>query len=118
MPHREKLYSPDMVFDVQVNEVENGLDIPHRQLGIDRAPCGWSWPSTRAARRANEAFMLEGNDGGGVVVKGQHAGRIKGREQYFGRPPAAEHNYTAGKEGQHGPDGRLLYRLPDRIQHL
>ena len=47
--HREKLYGPDMVFDVQVNEVENGLDIHIVNSGIDRARCGWSWPSTRAA---------------------------------------------------------------------
>ena len=35
---REKLYGPDMVFDVQVNEVENGLAIHIVNSGIDRAP--------------------------------------------------------------------------------
>ena len=67
--HREKLYGPDMVFDVQVNEVENGLDIHIVNSGIDRAPLRVELAFNAGCRVENEHFMLEGNDGGGIVVK-------------------------------------------------
>ena len=62
--------------------------------------------------------MLEGNDGGGIVVKDGTLVASKGVNGISVGPCFAEHNYHRRQGGQHGPDGRLLYRLSDRIQHL
>ena len=68
--HREKLYRPrQWCLTVQVNEVENGLDIHIVNSGIDRAPLRVELAFNAGCRVENEHFMLEGNDGGGVVVK-------------------------------------------------
>ena len=100
--HREKLYGPDMVFDVQVNEVENGLDIHIVNSGIDRAPLRVELAFNAGCRVENEHFMLEGNDGGGVVVKDGTLVASKGVNGISVGPCFAEHNYTAGKEGSMG----------------
>lgn len=100
--HREKLYGPDMVFDVQVNEVENGLDIHIVNSGIDRAPLRVELAFNAGCRVENEHFMLEGNDGGGIVVKDGTLVASKGVNGISVGPCFAEHNYTAGKEGSMG----------------
>ena len=100
--HREKLYGPDMLFDVQVNEVENGLDIHIVNSGIDRAPLRVELAFNAGCRVENEHFMLEGNDGGGVVVKDGTLVASKGVNGISVGPCFAEHNYTAGKEGSMG----------------
>ena len=100
--HRKKLYGPDMVFDVQVNEVENGLDIHIVNSGIDRAPLRVELAFNAGCRVENEHFMLEGNDGGGVVVKDGTLVASKGVNGISVGPCFAEHNYTAGKEGSMG----------------
>ena len=53
-------------------------------------------------RVENEHFMLEGNDGGGVVVKDGTLVASKGVNGISVGPCFAEHNYTAGKEGSMG----------------
>lgn len=58
--HREKLYGPDMVFDVQVNEVENGLDIHIVNSGIDRAPLRVEAGLQRGLPRRERAFHARG----------------------------------------------------------
>ena len=92
----------DMVFDVQVNEVENGLDIHIVNSGIDRAPLRVELAFNAGCRVENEHFMLEGNDGGGVVVKDGTLVASKGVNGISVGPCFAEHNYTAGKEGSMG----------------
>ena len=69
---------------------------------IDRAPLRVELAFNAGCRVENEHFMLEGNDGGGVVVKDGTLVASKGVNGISVGPCFAEHNYTAGKEGSMG----------------
>jgi len=99
---RQKLYGPDMVFDVTVEEVENGLDVHIVNTGIDRAPLRVELAFDAGCRVETESFTLEGSDGGGVVVKQGTLTASKGTHAIQVGPCFGAHNYTAGKEGSLG----------------
>ena len=99
---RDKLYGPDMVFDVDVTEVENGIDVHIRNTGIDRAPLRVELAFDAGCRVETEHFSLDGAEGGGVVVRDGTLLAAKGRDAIQAGPCFAAHSYTAGKEGSLG----------------
>ncbi len=99
---RDKLYGPDMVFDVDVTEVENGIDVHIRNTGIDRAPLRVELAFDSGCRVETEHFSLDGAEGGGVVVRDGTLLASKGRDAIQAGPCFAAHSYTAGKEGSLG----------------
>lgn len=111
---RQKLYGPDMVFDVTVTEVENGIDVHIRNTGIDRAPLRVELAFDAGCRVETEAFTLDGADGSGVVAKQGTLTASKGDFAIQAGPCFGAHNYTAGKEGSLGRvDGCFTVYLTD-----
>lgn len=99
---RERLYGPDMIFDLAIREAENGLDIQIVNSGIDRAPLRIELAFNAGCRLENEHFMLDGSEGGSVVVKDGTLTASRGTRGIQVGPCFAAHNYTAGKEGSMG----------------
>lgn len=99
---RQLLHGPDMIFDVTVQEVADGVDVHIVNTGIDRAPLRVELAFDAGCRVETESFTLEGTDGGGVVVKNGTLTASKGTRAIQVGPCFGAHNYTAGKEGSLG----------------
>lgn len=99
---RDKLYGPDMIFDVEVTEVPDGIDVHIVNSGIDRAPLRVELAFDAGCRVETEHFTVSGDEGGAIVVKDGALTASKGSHGIAVGPCFATHAYTAGKEGSLG----------------
>ena len=99
---REKLHGPDLNFDVQVEEVQDGLDIHIKALGIDRAPIRVELAFDADTLVQSEAFTLEGVAGGYVTAKNGTVTVTKGDYAIEAGPAFGTHDFVAGKFGSEG----------------
>ena len=58
-----------MIFDVEVTEAENGIDVHIVNTGIDRAPLRVELAFDAGCRVETEHFAADGAEGGGIVAK-------------------------------------------------
>ncbi len=96
---RDKLYGPDMIFDIVIEEAENGIDVKIKTEGIDRAPLRVELAFDGGCRLESEHFIAEGVKGGGMVAKAGTVTATKGKYAITAGPGFGEHNYVAGKFG-------------------
>lgn len=105
---REKIYGPDMNFEVCIQKTENGIDVKFKVDGIDKAPIRIEAVFDSGARIESENFMVEGQPGGYIVAKSgmitvshkEHAIRIG---EAFGA-----HNFVTGKFGSEPVDSKCF----------
>ena len=57
---RAQLHGPDMIFDVEVTEAENGIDVHIVNTGIDRAPLRVELAFDAGCRVETEHFAADG----------------------------------------------------------
>ncbi len=99
---REKLHGPDLNFDIQVDEVEDGLDIHIKALGVDRAPIRVELAFDAGSTVQSEAFTVEGTAGGFVTAKQGAVTVTKGDYAIEAGPAFGTHDFIAGKFGSEG----------------
>lgn len=99
---REKLYGPDIMFEVLLTEAENGIDVRILTSGIDRAPLRVELAFDAGCRIESEHMIAEGIPGGGLVAKDGTITASKGGYAITAGPGFGRHNYTAGKFGSQG----------------
>ena len=99
---REKLHGPDLNFDVQIDEVEDGLDIHIKALGIDRAPIRVELAFDADSRVQSGSFALEGTAGNYIVAKDGYVTVTKGDYAIEAGPAFGTHEFVAGKFGSEG----------------
>ena len=99
---REKILGPDMIFDVSVDTVPDGIDLTIRTTGIDKAPLRLEISLDAGCTVETEHFMTEGIPGGGIVVKSGTLSASKGPDRIEIGPCFGEHHFTAGKFGSAG----------------
>lgn len=99
---RDKLYGPNMDFDIQITEVDGGLDIRLKTDGIDRAPLRLELAFDAGTRIESEHFIAEGIPGGGMVAKDGMVTAAKGDYAIEVGPAFGNHNFVAGKFGSEG----------------
>ncbi len=99
---RDKLYGPDMIFDVEITPVADGIDMNIKVSGIDKAPLRLEMSFDAGCRIESDAFTAEGINGGGMVVKSGTIEVSKGNDAIEIGPCFGNHNFTAGKFGSAG----------------
>ena len=99
---RDKLYGPDMIFDVEITPAEGGLDMKIKVSGIDQAPLRLEMSFDAGCRIESDSFTAEGIPGGGMVVKNGTITVSKGTDAIEIGPCFGVHNFTAGKFGSDG----------------
>ena len=96
---RAQLHGPDMIFDVEVTEAENGIDVHIVNTGIDRAPLRVELAFDAGCRVETEHFAADGAEGGGIVAKSGTLTASRGRYAIEAGPCFGAHGFTAGKFG-------------------
>lgn len=96
---REKLYGPDMVFDISVMPADDGIDVNIKVSGIDRAPLRVELSFDAGCRVESEGFCAEGNGGGAIIARQGTVTVSKGKDAIEVGPAFGTHSYTAGKFG-------------------
>ena len=101
---RELLTGPNLnlEFDVFVEEVEDGLDIHVKALGVDRAPIRVELAFDAGTEVRSEAFSVEGVAGGYVTAKQGMVTVTKGQYAIEAGPGFGTHDFIAGKFGSEG----------------
>ncbi len=99
---RDKLIGPDMIFDIDVMDVGDGIDLNIKVSGIDQAPLRLEMSFDAGCRVETDAFTAEGIPGGGMVVKNGTLTVTKGNDAIEIGPCFGTHNFTAGKFGSGG----------------
>lgn len=99
---RDKLYGPDMDFEIHMKELEDGLSIQIKTTGIDRAPLRLELAFDAGVRVESESFIAEGIPAGGMVAKSGMVTASKGDYAIEVGPAFGSHNFVAGKFGSEG----------------
>ena len=99
---REKILGPDMIFDVSIETVPDGIDLTIRTTGIDKAPLRLEISFDAGCRLETDSFQAEGIPGGGMIVKSGVLSASKGVDRIEIGPCFGTHSFTAGKFGSAG----------------
>ena len=99
---REKILGPDMIFDVTVETVAEGIDLTIRTTGIDKAPLRLEISFDGGCFLETDGFRAEGVPGGGMIVKNGTLLASKGQDAIEIGPCFGAHSFTAGKFGSAG----------------
>ena len=99
---REKILGPDMIFDVTVDTVPEGIDLTLRTTGIDKAPLRLEISFDAGCTLETDGFTTEGVPGGGMIVKRGTLSASKGDDCIEIGPCFGVHSFTAGKFGSAG----------------
>ncbi|HIX16264.1 MAG TPA: hypothetical protein H9740_11205 [Candidatus Hungatella pullicola] len=97
--NRKKLYGPDMIFDVMIEEVEEGIDVRIVNTGVDRAPLRVEMIFDCGCRVETEAFSIEGKGRSSIVAKSGTVTASKGRYAIEAGPCFGAHRFTSGMRG-------------------
>lgn len=96
---REKLYGPDLRFDVDIEEIKDGVSVHIKASGIDRAPLRLELAFDKGAVLETDGFFAEGNAGGFLIAKQGMLTAARGDYAIEAGPAFGAHNFTAGKFG-------------------
>lgn len=96
---REKIYGPNLIFDVSVATVPDGIDLTISTTGIDKAPLRLEISFDAGCTVETEHFMTEGLAGDAIVAKSGTLSASKGKDRIEIGPCFGAHNFTAGKFG-------------------
>lgn len=99
---RDKLYGPNMNFDVIVSEEEDGLNIRLKTTGIDRAPVRLELAFDKDVRIETKHFVTEGTSLGGIIAKDGYVTASKGEYAIEVGPAFGTHDFITGKFGSDG----------------
>lgn len=99
---RNKIYGPDLDFDVKVKEIEDGLEIKIRATGVDRAPLRLELAFDAGATILNDHFNIEGLAGECMIAKDGMITATKGDYAIEVGPAFYSHDFVAGKFGSEG----------------
>ena len=99
---RDKILGPDMIFDVCIDTVPDGIDLTIRTSGIDKAPLRLEISFDAGCFVETDAFRAEGIPGGGIIVKDGTLLASKGYDCIEIGPCFGTHSFTAGKFGSAG----------------
>lgn len=100
--NRNQLKGPNMEFDIQVEEIEDGIKVRIKTDGIDRAPLRLEVAFDKGTRIESNSFTAEGIAGGGMVAKEGMVTASKGEYAIEIGPAFGKHNFVAGKFGSEG----------------
>lgn len=96
---RNKIYGPDMNFEVIIHEVEGGIDVQIKVDGIDRAPLRIEMAFDSGTRIESDSFIAEGVCGGHIIAKHGMVTASKGNHAIQVGPAFGKHNFVSGKFG-------------------
>lgn len=99
---RNKLSEPDLNFNVQVTEVEDGLDINIKADGIDRAPVRIEFAFDSGTQIESDSFTVEGTAGAYLTAKQGMVTASKGDYAIEVGPAFGTHDFVGGKFGSEG----------------
>ena len=99
---RDKIYGPDMIFDVTVTPVADGIDLTVKTTGIDKAPLRLEFSFDAGCTLETDGFKADGIPGGGMIVQSGTLLACKGRDAIELGPCFGTHSFTAGKFGSMG----------------
>lgn len=100
--NRKKLLGPNMNFDIDIKETEDGLSIHLKTTGIDRAPLRLELAFDQGVRIENDHFITDGTSLGGIVAKDGYVTASKGAYSILVGPAFGTHNFVSGKFGSEG----------------
>ena len=88
-----------MIFDVMIEEVEEGIDVRIVNTGVDRAPLRVEMIFDCGCRVETEAFSIEGKGRSSIVAKSGTVTASKGRYAIEAGPCFGAHRSTSGMRG-------------------
>ncbi len=99
---RDKIYGPDLNFEVRVKEIEDGLEVKIKASGVDRAPLRLELAFDAGATVMNDHFSLEGLAGECMIAKDGYVTATRGEYAIQVGPAFYDHDFVAGKFGSEG----------------
>lgn len=105
---RQKLLGPDMIFDIDITPIEDGIELTIKTSGIDKAPIRLEMSFDADCRIDSDYFMAEGIPGGGMIAKEGTILVSKGEDAISVGPCFGNHSFTAGKFGSAGRDPKCF----------
>ncbi len=99
---RTKITSPDLNFDVNIKEIEDGLEVRIKTYGVDRAPLRLELAFDAGAEIVSDHFNVEGLAGECMIVKDGMVTATRGDYAIEVGPGFYDHDFVAGKFGSEG----------------
>ncbi|TAH66386.1 MAG: hypothetical protein EWM47_10225 [Anaerolineaceae bacterium] len=96
---REKIYGPNLNFNVSIKEVKDGFDVHIKVDGIDRAPLRIELSFDEGTIISSDSFTIYGNGGGSLIAKEGTITASKGRYAISAGTAFGNHNFSDGKFG-------------------